>query len=365
LFDLVKPVPEDWPDRGAKGLGSNKKLLPISLANLARSFPALRPPVVDGIARQGETVNIIAPSKIGKSWLAWGLALSITSGRDWLGRFPVTRGNVLYIDNELHPETIVWRGCQVAEAMGVDIDDPDFHVNVLSLRGQLLDYEKLASQIGRLARDAEYAAVIVDSHYRMLPAGTSENDNAGITRVYNLIDKMAEETKAMWPLIHHSSKGDQSDKGVTDVGSGAGAQSRAADCHIILRRHKESGAFVLEGAARSFAPVAPVGLRWALPIWTPDSSLDPHKLDNVEARKQSSRDDEGNKAILDALKKRGDEGYSANVLARNVLSMGSQRCGKLLRGLAEKGLVKATVEGVSGNETTVYRYALSMLRNPP
>ena len=66
-------------------------------------------------------------------------------------------------------------------------------------------------------------------------ARLDENDNAAVAGLYNALDGIADSMGAGFCLIHHSSKGNQSDKAVTDVGSGAGAQSRAADTHLILR----------------------------------------------------------------------------------------------------------------------------------
>ncbi|MGI6417616.1 MAG: hypothetical protein ACOX1P_18335 [Thermoguttaceae bacterium] len=60
----------------------------------------------------------------------------------------------------------------------------------------------------------------------------SENDNAAIMSLYNVIDGYAARLNTAWVNVHHASKGDQSGKGTTDVGSGAGAQSRAADTHL-------------------------------------------------------------------------------------------------------------------------------------
>jgi hypothetical protein len=54
------------------------------------------------------------------------------------------------------------------------------------------------------------------------------------------IDGYAAFLNAGWVNIHHTSKGDQSGKNTTDVGSGAGSQSRAADTHLIIRQHEEN-----------------------------------------------------------------------------------------------------------------------------
>jgi hypothetical protein len=65
---------------------------------------------------------------------------------------------------------------------------------------------------------------------------------------------------------------------VTDVGAGAGAQSRAADAHLILRQHVDDGAYVAEWVARSWAPGKPICLRWDYPIWRLAPDLDPADL---------------------------------------------------------------------------------------
>ncbi|WP_149498466.1 AAA family ATPase [Roseiconus lacunae] len=61
----------------------------------------LQPPVIHGLLRVGETMNVIAPPKVGKSWLASDMALAVATGRPWLDRFPTETGDVLIIDNEL------------------------------------------------------------------------------------------------------------------------------------------------------------------------------------------------------------------------------------------------------------------------
>ncbi len=43
-------------------------------------------------------------------------------------------------------------------------------------------------------------------------------------------------------------------KAMGGVGAGAGAQSRVADVHLVLRDHEEAGVAVVDAAVRSFAP---------------------------------------------------------------------------------------------------------------
>jgi RecA-family ATPase len=77
---------------------------PCSVRNLMLAHPHQRKPVVNGLLRFGETMNIIAVPKRGKTWFNYGLALSVATGCRWLDTFDCTRGRVLIIDGELYPE---------------------------------------------------------------------------------------------------------------------------------------------------------------------------------------------------------------------------------------------------------------------
>ncbi len=245
-------------------------------AELIRQYPRLREPVIEGIARQGELVNVIAAPKTGKSWLALDLALSVATGRPWLGHATRT-GRVLLLDNELHPETLAHRIPQVAAARAIDIAEYGACVDVQTVRGQDVDLLTVDRCFSGVAPKT-YGVVILDALYRFWPRDCDENDNAGITRAYNALDVLAERLRCVFVLIHHASKGSQSGKAVVDVGAGAGAMARATDAHLILRPHEEPNAVVLESAVRSWPPSPPRCLRWAFPIWLDAPDLDPADL---------------------------------------------------------------------------------------
>ena len=58
---------------------------PIPLGTLKKRFPEMRPVLIDGFLRIGETMNIIAAPKTGKSWLVTQLCVCVASGTDWFG----------------------------------------------------------------------------------------------------------------------------------------------------------------------------------------------------------------------------------------------------------------------------------------
>lgn len=244
-----------------------------SVRDLYASHPALRAPVIEGLLREGETMNVIAAPKTGKSWLTIDLALSVATGRKWLGTYQTVRGDVLIVDNELHPETISHRIPKVAEARGLNLEDYGGAVWVDNLRGSLRSFLDLKPYFAAIPR-GRFKLIVLDAFYRFMPVGSDENDNGTMANIYNAIDAYADHLGCSFVLIHHSTKGSQAGKAVTDVGAGAGAQSRATDTHLVLRPHEEAGVVVLDAAVRSWKPIDPVCLRWTFPVWDADPMVD-------------------------------------------------------------------------------------------
>jgi len=245
-----------------------------SYRQLAAEFPTLRQPVIHDLLRIGETLNIVSLSKYGKSWLIDDLALAITAGQRWLDTFDVEQGQVLICDNELHEDTIRYRIKAVADARGIPEAGYADRLDTVSFRGKLRDIFELEPFFRRI-ESGKYKLLVVDAIYRFYGSTIDENSNSDMARFYNQLDRYAGQLNCGVAGVHHATKGSQSNKSATDVGSGAGAQSRAADTHLILRPHAEDGAVVLEAVCRSFPPVEPRVLRWEWPVWTLAADLDP------------------------------------------------------------------------------------------
>ena len=233
----------------------------IPATRLFAAYPKMREPIIEGVLRCGEVGNFIAAPKTGKSWLGLGLASSLSVGGTWLGK-KVVKGRTLLIDLELHRETISQRLSRVVNASFGDAD----MIDVVSLRGKNIDINRLQHL---LANTDGYALIIIDALYRSLPRGTSENDNAGMMSVYNAVDRIAGNTEAAIVVVHHTSKGDQSGKGTTDIGSGAGSISRAADTHLAILPHELEGCAVVKAVTRSFMTPDPITIKFDWPLWVP------------------------------------------------------------------------------------------------
>lgn len=332
-----------------------EKISPVSLGKLIERNPVLSTPVIDGLLRVAETMNIIAASKVGKSWLMYALLISLATGRRWLDTYQCNAGRVLLIDNELHPQTIANRMPKVAAAMRVPMADIESSIDVISLRGKGITLDRLASTIERIEA-GYYSVIVLDAWYRFIPKGSSENDNADVMALYNLLDQYAEQTGAAIVAVHHASKGKQGDKAVTDVGAGAGAQSRAADAHVVLRPHEDDGCVVLEAAVRSFAPVDPVGLRWEFPLWSRAEGLNTAALldrKTKQEQKTAKNDAEGIQKIVEALRKRP---LTTSKVRLHAGGMGRDRAARLLGQMLDDGIVTCrdvVVRGKDGTEWTL------------
>lgn len=304
---------------------------PVSIGELVQKNPKLREPVIDGLLRVGEVMNVIASPKVRKSWLVLLLAFSVMMGRKWLGQ-QCLAGNVLLIDNELHPETLAGRVRSVAEALE---ETPNNGIDVLSVRGLNWDLLRLLTY-SQSIEPGKYRLIIVDALYRAIPGGVSENENQQMTGCYNVLDEIAKQTGAAIAIVHHSSKGDQSGKAQTDVGAGAGSIARAADCHASIRPHKEDDYFVLEASCRSFPPPQAKTIYFEAPLWQ-EAALDP-ELKNSRPNVQADRDQETRQKLLSAL---AGGKWIARTKLREITGYGWDRIARGTNTLKHSGLIES------------------------
>jgi hypothetical protein len=276
------------------GEAMSKKLAAFpTIADLRRAHgDNLRPAVVQGILRQGEVMNLVAPSKAGKTWLGYHLACAVAAGIPFLGytEWQCAPGIVVIIDNELHPETIAYRFPLVRKALGLP-EEIESRVRVISLRGATVDVKdekgkshqrmyNIRNMHGLMAeiKALRPSLVLMDALYRFLPEGCSENDNSAMTEVYNHLDRYASWIRtAGIVVVHHMSKGDQGDKDVMSLGAGAGSIGRACDNHFAIRELDEPQAYAIECKPRTWPTPPAVAVKWNFPLWEA-CDADPSKV---------------------------------------------------------------------------------------
>ena len=329
---------------------------PISLWSGIKNPRPMRAVIIEGILRRGEVCNIIASTKTGKSWLAMLLALCVALGRNWLGR-SVQKGNVVVVDNELHVETLENRLATVANALQIPSDADVCKMDGFTLRGSG------DSGLERLSRDldiyqpGEITLLILDAKYRFFGEDQDENSNADQTKFHNAVDRLAEKLNCAIVLIHHSTKGNQSGKSVTDAGSGGGSQSRAVDTHLVIRPHADEGFAVLDAAVRTFPPVESQTLQYEYPLWYLASAVEPIlKPDPTRGdSNQKSKDQQGLNELTTIMHEAKGEPMTTYQL-HGKFGAGIDRVRKLIRfGINDGRIVQVgTRKARNGIEADLY-----------
>ena len=160
---------------------------------------SMREAVIEGLVRRGEVMNIVASTKVGKSWMAARLSFSVVTGIKWLGR-ATRQGRVLLIDNELHCETIQNRLASVAGAMNIQHDRDDDAFSYCDVRGETVGIEDIQFQLSQF-QPGELTLVVLDAKYRFF-IGMDENSNSAQTEFHNAIDRLAKQLNCTIALVH-------------------------------------------------------------------------------------------------------------------------------------------------------------------
>jgi RecA-family ATPase len=126
--------------------------------------------------------------------------------------------------------------------------------------------------------------IVLDAFYRFIPAGMRENENADMTQIYNQIDRIAAKANAAILVVHHTTKGIQTEKSTMDVGAGASAIGRATDSHVTFLRHADDGYLVMNAETRSFKRAEPRVIHVDWPDIAFDSTKDTTKLWNPKVK---------------------------------------------------------------------------------
>jgi len=183
---------------------------------------------VPGLIAEGVTL-LAGPPKVGKSWLAFGLALDIAAGRTALDAIPVDPGPVLYLALEDTPRRLKTRMLTLlAGAPGPDTLTLATTCPPLPNGGDT----HIASW---LDRNPTARMVVIDVFAKMRgapPPGASayEADYAAVGRAKHLADTY----NIAVVLVHHVRKAGADDF-LTEV-SGTNGLAGAADAVLVLKR---------------------------------------------------------------------------------------------------------------------------------
>ena len=234
---------------------------PESIASVWNDLPALSPPLIEGVLRQGHKMLLAGPSKAGKSYALIELCIAIAEGRRWLS-WQCAQGKVLYVNLELDRASCLHRFRDVYGALGWRPEHLE-NLDVWNLRGRAIPMDKLAPKLIRRAAKKRYTAIVIDPIYKVITG--DENSADQMARFCNQFDLVCTELGCAVIYCHHHSKGSQGQKRSMDRASGSGVFARDPDALLDLieldvsedlraQERNKAVAAALAGLLREFVP---------------------------------------------------------------------------------------------------------------
>ena len=168
-------------------------------------------------------VSIVAPSGVGKSFLALALACSLATGAPWCG-LPVTRRKVLYVAAEgafgIRSRLRAWME-HFATVVGEDFRFLPVATNMASS----VDVADLVEW----CQDSDTTTVILDTWARSIP-GVDEDSSTDVGLVIAECQRLIDATNGVVIAVHHTGKN------VSAGARGSSAFKGALDTEITLER---------------------------------------------------------------------------------------------------------------------------------
>lgn len=171
---------------------------------------------------------------VGKSWLAYQLAVCVATGTGFLGGH-VKQGPVLILDFENQDREMAARVKRAARALGIDPDSLDdcLHVKPYARGGQTLP--ALEDRVVSLVERIQPSLVIVDGWQTAF--GGSPVDAENVTNGYRILRRIGGGTRAV-VYLHHVSTTSISKDGDNPTASGNRFMSHFARVQYLLGKDK-------------------------------------------------------------------------------------------------------------------------------
>jgi len=229
------------------------KALPISEL-LSEKVPDVKWIVEEIIPSNGFGM-IAGDSGVGKTWLLLDLALSVASGRPWLGTFPTIKGPALYIDEESGIALLKDRLLK----LGYKEDLRDLPICFSTLEGLKVDTEQGRAKLRGTIKKYGAKLVVIDSFVRI--HGGDENSVADISKVTEALSRIAREEDCAIVVAHHARKKGPALNDPGDRLRGTSEIKAALDVHLFVSREKGGAIKIRHDKARFGKTVDPLLVR--------------------------------------------------------------------------------------------------------
>ena len=184
--------------------------------------------LVENLITKGGMHFITAPPGGGKSWIAVDLVRACNEGSLWMGCLPVTKCNILYINEEMGIGRFFQRFFKLS---------PGACENVHIMQKQMvkLDNSEHLADIVQYVKDHDIQIVILDTFVRV--HGYDENSNTDMAKLYDRM-KGINESGAAIIALHHHKKGIHAGPVAHEAMRGAGEIAAQADL-VATVEHKD------------------------------------------------------------------------------------------------------------------------------
>lgn len=258
--------------------------VPVSwgVLDLVERGPEPPPEVICGVLRRSCHLQISSGAKMRKSYALIDLALSVATGKPWLGLETVA-GPVFYADAENQAALIRQRIPSIAAARGITLDAAlNERLRFAPLRG-LLRGKSLPEVVAGVTRSIQAmreppVLAILEPLYLLL-RGAKENEAEEVTAALEELDGVCTSVGCAIAYVHHFSKGNQALKKSMDRSSGSGALSRYPDAIMTLNPPPEEP--LKKGEAKpDYDAMVELTTRWfpprlPFPVWWKDGHYEP------------------------------------------------------------------------------------------
>lgn len=261
--------------------------------------------VVPGIIPEGLTL-LVAPPKVGKSWMVLGIALAAAEGGNVFGAIPVDRRPVLYLALEDGQRRLQSR----QRKLGID-HGPD---GLMFL--PRLDTPAVAAIRAYLDRHAsDHPLVILDTLGKV--RGTyGGNDAYGhdYSQMSALKDLVDAAPGSSLLVVHHTNKGEKTD--FLDSVSGTQGLAGAADSILAIKRSRGTGDATLHVTSRDAAE-GEYAVTMTDGVWTLDGDGLRDAAQRAQVRRQTSGLGDDMTRVIEAVNRR-PEGATPKEVAEQL-----------------------------------------------
>ncbi len=175
-----------------------------------------------------------------KTFITLLMSYSISSGKDFLGKFPVEQGKVIYLDKENGIPIMKKRVKMIKKGMGIDKKQD---VGFICFSQLKIDKTTDLVKLNSLILSHKPKILIIDTYRRGI--SFDENDAGAVSELFvDMLRPLVERCNVSIVLIHHNRKGGGDSPDEMDELRGSSDLANYAD--IILKMERKAGVVILK-----------------------------------------------------------------------------------------------------------------------